>query len=254
MSLPLPFFKTKFEDKHIVDQKFYMAKHNEENRDILLFANEVHERPNNNNGPAKTTAVPSLVSTPPPRGSSVAGMEKGGKNKKGGKEKVLSKEEEQRLLFESATYRLSGNRLFNTSYYLAALDAYLLALSRCPQTLKLERATIYHNIAATQIKLRSYDEAVKAASRALNLRPGWGKALYRRAKAREGMGGWAGLVGAYDDYVQVLEGAVDGAVEGVGKGELEAVKEKIRWLPDRIKTVREKEVEGVVGVMEGLKT
>ncbi|PWW77735.1 hypothetical protein C7212DRAFT_292672, partial [Tuber magnatum] len=201
MSLPLPFFKTKFEDRHIVDQKFYTAKHDEENRDILLFANEVHEKPNNS-GPVKMamTTVPSLVSTPPPR--------------------------------ESASYRLNGNRLFNTSYYLAALDAYLLALSRCPQTLKLERATIYHNIAATQIKLRCYDEAVKAASRALNLRPGWGKALYRRAKAREGMGGWAGLVGAYDDYVQVLEGAVDGVVEGVGKGELEAVKEKIRWLPD----------------------
>ncbi|CUS14304.1 unnamed protein product [Tuber aestivum] len=250
MSLPLPFFKTKFEDKHIVDQKFYTAKHDEENRDILLFANEVHEKPNNS-GPAKTvtTTMPFLVSTPPPREPGPAK----GKNKRGGKEKVLSKEEEQRLLFESASYRLNGNRLFNTSYYLAALDAYLLALSRCPQTLKLERATIYHNIAATQIKLRSYDEAAKAASRALNLRPGWGKALYRRAKAREGMGGWAGLVGAYDDYVQVLEGAVDGVVEGVGKGELEAVKEKIRWLPDRIKTVREKEVGGVVEGMGGLR-
>ncbi|RPB05941.1 hypothetical protein L873DRAFT_1796809 [Choiromyces venosus 120613-1] len=253
MSLPLPFFKTKFEDRHIVEQKFYMAKHNEENRDIKLFANEVHERPSNSE-PVKTTTMPSLVTTPP-REPGVASVEKGGRNKKkGGRERVLSKEEEQRLLFESASYRLNGNRLFNTSYYLAALDAYFLALSRCPQTLKLERATIYHNIAATQMKLRNYDEAVKAASGALSLRPGWGKALYRRAKAREGMGGWAGLVGAYDDYVQVLEGAVDGVVEGVGKGELEAVREKIRWLPDRIKTVREKEVEGVVGMIGGLKT
>ena len=97
MSLPLPFFKTKFEDKHIVDQKFYMAKHNEENRDIMLFANEVHEKPNNS-GPAKTAAMtmPSLVSAPPPpRESTVACVENGGQNKKGNKGKVLSKEEEQ---------------------------------------------------------------------------------------------------------------------------------------------------------------
>lgn len=94
MSLPLPFFKTKFEDKHIVDQKFYMAKHNEENRDIMLFANEVHEKPNNS-GPAKTS--PSPVSAPPPREPTVASVENGGQNKKGnkGKGKVLSKEEEQ---------------------------------------------------------------------------------------------------------------------------------------------------------------
>jgi len=96
MSLPLPFFKTKFEDKHIVDQKFYMAKHNEENRDIMLFANEVHEKPNNS-GPGKTAAMamPSLVSAPPPRESTVAYVENGGQNKKGNKGKVLSKEEEQ---------------------------------------------------------------------------------------------------------------------------------------------------------------
>ncbi|CUS14014.1 unnamed protein product, partial [Tuber aestivum] len=165
----------------------------------------------------------------------------------------FSKDEENRLLTESTSYRISGNRLFNSNFLLPALDAYKLALTSCPIYLVQEVATIYANIAAVELKLQRYPAAVKSATKALEGRPRWGKALYRRARGREGIGGWAELEGALEDY-KAVEGLAAGAggapAGGIGEKELEIVKEKIRWLPGRIDEVKDAETAEVVGKLK----
>ncbi|RPA97090.1 hypothetical protein L873DRAFT_1836553 [Choiromyces venosus 120613-1] len=161
----------------------------------------------------------------------------------------FSKDEENRLLTESTSYRISGNRLFNSNLLLPALDAYKLALTSCPIYLVHEVATIYANIAAVELKLQHYPAAVKAATKALEGRPRWGKALYRRARGREGIGGWAELEGALEDY-KAVESLAGIAAEGIGEKEIEIVREKIRWLPGRIEEVKDAETAEVVGKLK----
>jgi tetratricopeptide (TPR) repeat protein len=147
-------------------------------------------------------------------------------------------------LAESASCRHNGNRLYSTSHFLAALDAYTLALSLCPPSFPHEQAAIYNNISATHIKLGNHAEAVRAASRALELRPTWSKALYRRARGWEGLGNWASLVAAFDDYLVFLELAdKEGKVEGIAAEEIERVREKLKWFPGRIEEQRKRETE-----------
>ncbi|CAZ85786.1 unnamed protein product [Tuber melanosporum] len=165
----------------------------------------------------------------------------------------FSKDEENRLITESTSYRISGNRLFNSNFLLPALDAYKLALTSCPIYLVHEVATIYANIAAVELKLQRYPAAVKAATKALEGRPRWGKALYRRARGREGIGGWAELEGALEDYraVEASAGGAGGAAAGgIGEKELEIVREKIRWLPGRIEEVKDTETAEVMGKLK----
>lgn len=159
----------------------------------------------------------------------------------------------QRLLTESTSYRISGNRLFNSNFLLPALDAYKLALTSCPIYLVQEVATIYANIAAVELRLQRYPAAVKSATKALEGRPRWGKALYRRARGREGIGGWAELEGALEDYraVESLASGAGGTLAGgIGEKELEIVREKIRWLPGRIEEVKDAETAEVVGKLK----
>jgi len=114
-------------------------------------------------------------------------------------------------------------------------------------------ATIYANIAAVELKLQRYPAAVKAATKALEGRPRWGKALYRRARGREGIGGWAELEGALEDYraVEASAGGAGGAAAGgIGEKELEIVREKIRWLPGRIEEVKDTETAEVMGKLK----
>lgn len=157
-------------------------------------------------------------------------------------------EEEKRLLAESNSYRLSGNTLFTSSLFMAALDAYKLALEYCPIYLTYEAATIHNNISAVYLKLQNPAEAVKSASKALEGRPGWPKALYRRAKGREAVGGWSSLQGAYEDYMTLLEKNGEGLTEKE-KSDLE---EKVKWLPRRIEEAKDKDTCEVLGKLKDL--
>lgn len=121
-----------------------------------------------------------------------------------------------------------------------------MALSHCPLYLTFEAATIHNNISAVHLRLQNYVEAVKAASKALEGRPGWPKALYRRAKGREGVCGWSSLQGAYDDYLALL--ARGG--EGLSEKEKRDLQEKVRWMPGRIEEARERETQEVVGKLK----
>lgn len=104
-----------------------------------------------------------------------------------------------------------------------------------------------------ELKLQRYPAAVKSATKALEGRPRWGKALYRRARGREGIGGWAELEGALEDY-RAVESLASGAggplAGGIGEKELEIVREKIRWLPGRIEEVKDAETAEVVGKLK----
>lgn len=147
---------------------------------------------------------------------------------------------------ESNSYRLSGNTLFTSSLFMAALDAYNLALEYCPVYLTYEAATIHNNISAVHLKLQNPAEAVKSATKALEGRPGWSKALYRRAKGREAIGGWSSLQGAHEDYMALLE--KNG--EGLTEREKRDLEEKVKWLPRRIEEAREKDTCEVLGKLK----
>lgn len=112
--------------------------------------------------------------------------------------------------------------------------------------LTAEAATIHNNISAVQLKLHNYAEAVKAATKALEGRPGWSKALYRRAKGREGVGGWSSLQGAYEDYLVLLgKGG-----EGLTEREKADLREKCRWMPGRIEEAKDRETQEVMGKLK----
>lgn len=159
----------------------------------------------------------------------------------------VNPERPQRLVSKSVSYRISGNRLFESNLFLPALDAYNLALSSCPTYLADDIAVIHANIAAVELKLQHFPEAVKAATKALEGRPGWLKALYRRARAQEGVGSWASLQAALEDYKTLAQ--ADGA-DGMRGREMEIVREKLTWLPRRIEESKERETAEVLAKLK----
>ncbi|KAI5805140.1 hypothetical protein EDC01DRAFT_358478 [Geopyxis carbonaria] len=161
----------------------------------------------------------------------------------------FSPDEEKRLLSAAAVHKLSGNSLFSTHHYLAAIDAYDLALSTTPIYLARENSVLYSNIAACYLKLNEAESALKNAELAVKGRPGWAKALLRRARAREACGGWKELETAHGELVGVLEGMGEGGVPleaTLGDAEKLEISRGVERLQRRIDVVKKEEVGEVV--------
>jgi tetratricopeptide (TPR) repeat protein len=85
-----------------------------------------------------------------------------------------------------AQFYEEGNNHFQEHRYESALDAYLTALSHSESSaLSLK---LHLNVSICALKLRLYEEAVKASTNALEIDPKNVKALIRRSSAREYMG------------------------------------------------------------------
>ena len=82
-----------------------------------------------------------------------------------------------------------GNRRFQRKDYVGAMEQYDLALELTSQD-HPDRAIFHSNRAAClmQMKPVNYEEAVRECSLALNVHPGFGRALLRRARAYEALG------------------------------------------------------------------
>ncbi|XP_048589916.1 protein unc-45 homolog A isoform X3 [Nematostella vectensis] len=86
-----------------------------------------------------------------------------------------------------------GNKYFKAGDYEAALSSYAAALKlysgdEKDKEKQKEKAVIYKNRAACQLKLEKYEAAIKDATKALDIVPNDPKALFRRSQAFEATG------------------------------------------------------------------
>jgi len=119
-------------------------------------------------------------------------------------EEILTEESLKSRLAEANQAKEEGNQAFGVGDYETAIQHYLKALSICPKK-RIERSIYHGNLAACQIKLNRFQEAIESCDRALKLDPNYLKILQRRAQAKEKKGGLDGLIGALEDYQKVLE-------------------------------------------------
>ncbi|KAL1898760.1 hypothetical protein Cpir12675_001763 [Ceratocystis pirilliformis] len=82
-------------------------------------------------------------------------------------EKVATLEQETALLLESNTCKAAANTLFTAGDYRNAFNKYHEAFLSCPKPRLFEAAVLHSNIAACQLKLQEWPEAIKSASSAL---------------------------------------------------------------------------------------
>ncbi|XP_036342001.1 tetratricopeptide repeat protein 1 [Rhagoletis pomonella] len=101
------------------------------------------------------------------------------------REKTMSSEELQQNKEQSDRMKLEGNELFKAEEPLRAIEIYTSALHICPTSCTKERAILYCNRAAAKIKLDSKKSAIDDCSKAIELWPGYVRALMRRAKLCE---------------------------------------------------------------------
>ena len=113
----------------------------------------------------------------------------------------------QRQLAASQRQKQSGNTLFATAHFLAAIDAYTLALASLPRSHAAhdhDAAILHSNLAACHLQLSAPSLAIAHASEAIARRPGWAKPVLRRCRAREMLGSWRELEAAVADYQLLL--------------------------------------------------
>ncbi|KAK6944299.1 hypothetical protein RJ641_025401 [Dillenia turbinata] len=93
----------------------------------------------------------------------------------------------QRTLTQLNDAKLEGNKLYGAGQYEEALEKYELALHTAPEKTEfVEIRSICHaNRATCFLKLGKYEDAIKESTKALELNPGYAKALNRRAEAHE---------------------------------------------------------------------
>ncbi|KAL3889632.1 hypothetical protein ACJMK2_001968 [Sinanodonta woodiana] len=94
-----------------------------------------------------------------------------------------------------------GNTFFKDGKYEEALSSYIKAME-VSDLKDAEKAILYKNMAQCHLKQKSYEEAIKAASKALELFSNDPKALYRRCQAYEQLGQ---IEEAYKDAAAMLK-------------------------------------------------
>ncbi|WPH04721.1 TPR repeat [Acrodontium crateriforme] len=77
-------------------------------------------------------------------------------------------EEEASLLAESNTLKGSGNKLFGKGSFENAIQIYDKAMSSCPNYLDFEMAVLRSNIAACNLKLEEWKEAIESATKGVD--------------------------------------------------------------------------------------
>lgn len=82
-------------------------------------------------------------------------------------------------------HKAEGNDFFKKSKFDKAISCYTKAIETCPPDNVTELATFYQNRAAAYDNLKKYSAVIEDCSKALELKPTYTKALYRRARAYE---------------------------------------------------------------------
>ncbi|CAL8307599.1 unnamed protein product [Gadus morhua 'NCC'] len=117
-------------------------------------------------------------------------------------EKDLTEEEKEVRRKESLVLKDEGNALFKSGEHLEAELRYTAALRACPVCFSRERAVLFSNRAAACLHLDRKESAIADCSKALELDPGYVRALLRRAQLYEAS---EQLEQALQDYQTLLE-------------------------------------------------
>lgn len=80
----------------------------------------------------------------------------------------FSPEEEAALLREAYAIKDEANTLFLAEDYENSLSRYVDSINTCPETLIFDRALLYSNLSANYLKLEQWNDAIKAATVALD--------------------------------------------------------------------------------------
>ncbi|KAI6782769.1 Tetratricopeptide repeat protein-like protein [Emericellopsis cladophorae] len=83
-------------------------------------------------------------------------------------EVALTPEQEAAALEESNTLKSEATTLFTASSFQDALNTYLSALAPLPKKTRFPRAVLHSNIAACNLKLEEWKDAIKSASSSLD--------------------------------------------------------------------------------------
>ncbi|KJZ79463.1 hypothetical protein HIM_00932 [Hirsutella minnesotensis 3608] len=101
--------------------------------------------------------------------ASVADEARNGQTDEPGSQPVrFSPDEEAALVKESQSIKTEANNLFSSRDYHNALARYEDAVASCPKYLFYDRAVLQSNIAAAHLKLEQWQDAIKAATEALD--------------------------------------------------------------------------------------
>ncbi|KAK8792292.1 hypothetical protein WA171_002544 [Blastocystis sp. BT1] len=94
-------------------------------------------------------------------------------------------EEIVRDLNKAVEFKEEGNRLFKKGDYTSAVQSYKMSLRYCPleDEYNKDRAIFMGNMAAAQIELKQYEDAIESASQAIQNNPSYVKAYIRRSQA-----------------------------------------------------------------------
>jgi len=102
-----------------------------------------------------------------------------------GWENTLTIEEKEQKRLEANQYKLEGNALYMEGKHLNALDKYTQGLRVCPLSFKQDRSILYANRGTMKKALGFNQHAIDNCTKALELNPGYLKALVRRAQLYE---------------------------------------------------------------------
>lgn len=118
------------------------------------------------------------------------------------KEENYTEDDIQRLKADAENLKVKGNELFKNQEFKESADTYTSALRTCPLAYPKERSILYANRAAAKVKLELAEAAIEDCSKALELDPGYLKALLRRAQLYDST---EKLDEALADYNKILE-------------------------------------------------
>ncbi|XP_028839730.1 tetratricopeptide repeat protein 1 isoform X2 [Denticeps clupeoides] len=117
-------------------------------------------------------------------------------------EKDLTEEEKEARRKESLALKEKGNDQFKKGEYSEAEESYTAALHMCPVVCSKERSVLFSNRAAARLHLDKKEEAICDCTKAIELNPGYVRAILRRAELYEKTDK---LDEALEDYKNVVE-------------------------------------------------
>ncbi|KAK8816603.1 hypothetical protein WA538_002464, partial [Blastocystis sp. DL] len=94
-------------------------------------------------------------------------------------------EEIVRDIKTATEFKEEGNQLYKKGDFAAAIQSYKMSIRHCPldDEYNKDRAVYFGNMAASQIELKQYDEAIESATQAIENNPAYVKAYIRRSQA-----------------------------------------------------------------------
>ncbi|KZC12690.1 PREDICTED: tetratricopeptide repeat protein 1 [Dufourea novaeangliae] len=97
----------------------------------------------------------------------------------------LSENEKETLRHEAEMLKNNGNDLFKSGEYIEAISMYTRGIQTCPLAYSKERSILYANRAAAKLKCLEKESAILDCTKAIELNPGYVKALVRRGQLYE---------------------------------------------------------------------